>query len=99
MHGLAPAVTAHNRTNPHISSMAGGARRQAMRQVRAICRTFPWRRTRPGGTWNLSLEGRHQQGVRVVLTYRLATGFGGLIFVAMILFLVQMISGIRTFPL
>ena len=34
-----------------------------------------------------------------MLTYRLATGFGGLIFVAMILFLVQMISGIRTFPL
>ncbi len=70
-----------------------------MTQVRAFYRTFPWRRTRPGGTWNVSLEGRHQQGVRVVLTYRLATGFGGLLLVAMILFLVQMLSVIRAFPL
>jgi hypothetical protein len=37
--------------------------------------------------------------MRAVLTYRLATGFGGLILVAMILFLVQMLTGIRTFPL
>jgi len=34
-----------------------------------------------------------------VLSYRLATGFGGLILIAMILFLVQMLSGIRAFPL
>ena len=79
--------------------MGGGARRRPMRQVRAFCRTFPWRRTRRRGTWNVSLQGRHQQGMRAVLTYRLATGFGGLIFVAMILFLVQMLTGIRTFPL
>src|SRR5438445_13288407 len=98
MHGLAPAVTAHNRTIPHISSMAGGARRQPMRQVRAICRTFPWRRILLAGTWNVSLQGRHQQGMRAVLTYRLATGFGGILLVAMILFLVQMLTGIRTFP-
>ena len=70
-----------------------------MRAIPTISGTFPWRRTVPAGTWNLSPGRRHQQGMKAVLTYRLATGFGGLILVAMILFLVQMLTGIRTFPL
>jgi hypothetical protein len=99
MHGLAPAVadiSAQIRTSRQWLAVRGGSRCGKCAHFTGLSRGGG---TGPGAHGTCRSKGDTNRGMRAVLTYRLATGFGGLILVAMILFLVQMLTGIRTFPL
>jgi len=64
----------------------------------SISGTFPWRRIPLRQIKRLSLSSRNQ-GERAVLSSRVRTGFGGMITVAAVLLMTQLITGVQAFPL